>query len=64
MGGVSWWRMAFIFGPAIARGDISSFGLYTPFIFGRRAPVDDNKFGALESGALESARDKRDVTFL
>jgi len=26
--------MAFIFGPAIARGDISSFGLYTPFIFG------------------------------
>jgi hypothetical protein len=32
--GISWWRMAFIFGPAIARGDISSFGLYTPFIFG------------------------------
>ena len=31
---VSWWRMAFIFGPAIARGDISSFSLYTPFIFG------------------------------
>lgn len=26
--------MAFIFGPAIARGDISSLGLYTPFIFG------------------------------
>jgi len=32
--GISWWRMAFIFGPAIARGDISSLGLYTPFIFG------------------------------
>ena len=32
--GISWWRMAFIFGPAIARGDISSFSLYTPFIFG------------------------------
>jgi hypothetical protein len=26
--------MAFIFGPAVARGDISSFSLYTPFIFG------------------------------
>jgi len=26
--------MAFIFGPAIARGDISSLGLYTPFVFG------------------------------
>merc|ERR1712205_83420 len=26
--------MAFVFGPAIARGDISSFSLYTPFIFG------------------------------
>jgi hypothetical protein len=62
MGGVSWWRMAFIFGPAIARGDISSFGLYTPFIFGRRAPVDDNIFDALESASLESASDKRDVT--
>ncbi len=35
--GISWWRMAFIFGPAIARGDISSFSLYTPFIFGERA---------------------------
>mmetsp|Transcript_8374 Transcript_8374/g.16695 ORF Transcript_8374/g.16695 Transcript_8374/m.16695 type:complete len:704 (-) Transcript_8374:338-2449(-) len=32
--GISWWRLAFIFGPALARGDISSFGLYTPFIFG------------------------------
>jgi len=32
--GISWWRMAFIFGPAIARGDVSSLGLYTPFIFG------------------------------
>jgi hypothetical protein len=32
--GISWWRMAFIFGPAVARGDISSFSLYTPFIFG------------------------------
>lgn len=36
--GVSWWRMAFIFGPAVARGDISSFGLYTPFIFGEKSP--------------------------
>jgi hypothetical protein len=33
--GISWWRMAFIFGPAIARGDVSSLGLYTPFIFGK-----------------------------
>jgi hypothetical protein len=37
--GISWWRMAFIFGPAIARGDISSFSLYTPFIFGERTRV-------------------------
>jgi hypothetical protein len=33
--GVNWYRMAFIFLPAIIRGEIfSSMSLYLPFIFG------------------------------
>jgi hypothetical protein len=32
--GVNWYRMAFIFLPAIIRGDIKSIGLYLPFMFG------------------------------
>ena len=32
--GVNWYRMAFIFLPAIIRVDIKSIGLYLPFMFG------------------------------
>lgn len=31
---MSYWRMAFIFGPALIRGEIGSMGLYLPFMFG------------------------------
>jgi hypothetical protein len=30
----SYWRMAFIFGPALMRGEVGSLSLYIPFVFG------------------------------
>jgi hypothetical protein len=41
--GVNWYRIAFIFLPAIIRGELSAITLYLPFIFGKISDFDDNQ---------------------
>jgi hypothetical protein len=39
--GVNWYRIAFIFLPAIIRGELSAITLYLPFIFGMIIDLKD-----------------------